>query len=256
MIAFSFPTDKDDNRDHIQQSVAERGTLSSFLGPVIDERHQFPNHEASQMCAPDSVIPVGPVLVYPDSNQMIGNNQGVGPMRFYQTGPPVLYTIPPVSVDSDGSPNQIYHENVQLTSPNHNFDLSDRSEQLESSFILHEQNADILSGDFCSHWKNLLFGRFCQQTSIQDQFGYNWLSNSEQSSVHPIYTQAHRPMDGSGRPLPQHANQFPQYRPQVFPITHLQTRNNIPSDVYTDRGDDPQIFRGGTAPYLPKSVSR
>jgi len=245
-----------DNRDQIQQSVVERGTISSFLGPVLDERHQFPSHEASQMCSPDPVIPVGPVLVYPDSNQMIGNNQGVGPMRFYQTGPPVLYTIPPVSVDSDGSANQIYHESVQLTSPNHNFDLSDRSEQLGSPVTFHGQNADILNGDFCSHWKNLLFGRLCQQTGFQDQMGYNWLSNPEQSSVHPIYTQAHHLMDGSGRPLPQNANQFPQYRPQVFPVTHLQTRNNNSSDIYTNHGDEAQIFRGGTGSYLPKSVSQ
>ncbi|MQL69070.1 hypothetical protein Taro_001338, partial [Colocasia esculenta] len=268
---------EDDNREWIPLStigtdVVERSTGSSSLGPVETHAHHSSGYEPMQTNSSDSVVPVTPVLVSAGSRPRTEDDHGVMPFAFYPTGPPVpflamLPVYPYDSGNSNGSTSQLDNgrlENGHINPSDHKLgsreDLQQPDAHINTSsmeFPSFEQpeghKSDILNSDLASHWQNLQFGRFCQNTRYHGPLMY-----SSPVVIPPVYLQGHFPWDGPGRPLLANMNlltQIMNYGPQLVPMAPLQPSQSRSSSAYRRYGDEVPRYRGGTGTYLPNPVS-
>lgn len=264
----------DDNRDWNSMSpvgtdISERSTVPHSAASWLVPRHQIPGFEPAQTSGSDSAIPLGPVLLNPHSRQRAVDKSGVLPFTFYATGPPVpfvtmlpVYNFPTEAGTSDASTSNFSgDEGVDNSDSGQNFDSSEGLDQHEpsnasdsikrvTSLEPSEHNSDILNSDFARHWKNLQYGRSCQNSRYPTPLVY-----SSPVVVPPVYLQGGRiPWDGPGRPLSTNMNLFTQlmsYGPRIVPVAPLQTLSSRPTDVYQCYGDEIPRYRSGTGTYLP-----
>ncbi|XP_024020973.1 uncharacterized protein LOC21400579 isoform X2 [Morus notabilis] len=268
----------DDNRDWNSPSpksteMAERSTVPHSSAFWQVPRHQIPGFESGQTSGSDSVVPLGPVLLNPHSRQRAMDNSGVLPFTFYATGPPVpfvtmlpVYNFPTEAGTSDASTSNFSgDEGVDNSDSGQNFDSSEAlDQQHEPSNIVDsmkrvtslepsELKPDILNSDFASHWQNLQYGRYCQNSQYSTPLIY-----PSPVMAPPVYLQGRVPWDGPGRPLSTNMNlltQLMSYGPRLVPVAPLQTLSNRPTAVYQRYVDEIPKYRSGTGTYLPNPVS-
>ncbi|XVE73726.1 hypothetical protein DITRI_Ditri11bG0141700 [Diplodiscus trichospermus] len=247
--------------------MGERSTGPQPIGSLPVARHQMPGFEAAQTSGSDPVIPIAPFLLGPGSGQRAADNSGVPPLAFTITGPPVpfllcpVYNIPAETATPDASTSNFsWDEGLNNNDSGQNFESSDGLDQSEvlsnsssmpnvSSLEPLEPKFDILNGDIASHWHNLQYGRFCQNSRYPPPLIY-----PSPFVVPPVYLQGNFPLDGPGRPLSSNANLFSQlvnYGPRIVPVTPLQSVSNRPAGAYQQYVDEMPRYRSGTGTYLP-----
>lgn len=255
----------DDNRDWnplttMGAEMAERSTGPQSVASLHVTRHQIPGFESAQTSGSESLIPIAPVVLGPGSRQRTPDGSGVYPFTFYPTGPPVpfvtmlpLYNFPTEAGTSDTSTSQFSgEEGLDNSDSGQNFNSSeglDQSEVLSISNSMRsiapiepsEHKSDILNSDFASHWQNLQYGRFCQNSQYPGP-----MICPPPGMVPPMYLQGRFPLDGPGRPHLGNMNLVTQlmgYRPRLVPVAPLHSVSNRPAGVYQ--------YRSGTGTYLP-----
>lgn len=251
--------------------IAERSMAPpQSIVPLNVPGHQIPGFEPAQTSGSDSLVPMGPVLLGPGSQQRAPDNSGV--FAFYPTGPPVpfvtmlpfLYNFPTEGGTSDASTSHFSgEEGLDNSDSGQNFDSSeglDQHEVLSASNSMRraasvepsEHKADILNSDFASHWQNLQYGRFCQTPRYPAP-----VVCPSPVAVPPVYLQGRLPWDGPGRPVSANMNLFSQlmsYGPRIVPVAPLQSVSNRPAAVYQCYVDEMPRYRSGTGTYLPNPV--
>ncbi|XP_068470680.1 uncharacterized protein [Phaseolus vulgaris] len=258
----------DENREWtplstVPSDMPERSTWPTSVSSIHVPRNQISSFETAQTSGPDTPLPIAPVLIGPGSRQRAADNSGVLPFTFYPTGPPVpfvtmlpLYNFPTESSDTSTS-NFNVEEGADNSDSSQNFDSSEGYEHPEVSSPSNsiarvaiessEHKPDILNSDFVSHWQNLQYGRFCQNTR-----------HPSPVMVPPVYLQGRYPWDGPGRPISGNMNIFNQlmsYGPRLVPVAPLQSVSNRPTNIYQRYVDDMPRYRSGTGTYLPNPVS-
>ncbi|GLT79760.1 hypothetical protein SLA2020_512370 [Shorea laevis] len=238
--------------------VAERNTGAQTVGPLHVARHQMAVFEPAQTSGSDSLMPMAPVLLGSGSQRL----------TFYPAGPPVpfvaipFYNIPTETGTSDASTSHFStDEGLDNSDSGQNFDspkVLDQHEVLSTpnstrsvaSVEPSEHKPDILNSDFASHWQNLQYGRFCQNS----QHPAPWIYSSSPVMMPPVHLQGCFPVDGPGRPLSNNLNLFTQpvsYSPRFVPVAPLQSVSNRPASVYQRYADEMPRYRSGTGTYLP-----
>lgn len=262
----------DENREWTPLStmasdMSERSAWPTSGASIHVSRNQISGFETAQTSGSDSPLPIAPVLLGPGSRQRAADNSGVVPFAFYPTGPPVpfvtmlpLYNFPHESSDTSTS-NFNVEEGADNSDSSQNFDSSEGYEHPEVSSPSNsmtrvavessEHKPDILNSDFVSHWQNLQYGRFCQNTRHPPSMVY-----PSPVMVPPVYLQGRYPWDGPGRPVSGNMNIFNQLMsyggPRMVPVTPLQSVSNRPANIYQRYVDDmPRYNRSGTGTYLP-----
>ncbi|KAJ9171501.1 hypothetical protein P3X46_014860 [Hevea brasiliensis] len=252
----------------VSPEMTERNMVPPSAAAVHVPGHQIPGYETAQTSGSESLIPIAPMLLGPGSRQRTTDNSGVVPFAFYPTGPPVPFvTMLPVynfntgTGTSDASTSQFNVEEVVDNSDSgQNFDSSeglDQSEVVSTSNSMRgpasveplEHKSDILNSDFPSHWKNLQYGRFCQNSRYPTPLVY-----PSPLMMPPVYLQGRLPWDGPGRPLSTNMNLFTQlmsYGPRLVPVAPLQSVSSRSAGVYQHYVDEMPRFRSGTGTYLP-----
>ncbi|KAM6600244.1 hypothetical protein CsatA_019853 [Cannabis sativa] len=260
----------DDNRDWnslspVATEIAERNPVPQSAASWQVPRHQIPGTEPAQTSGSD-LIPFAPMLLNPNARQRAMDNSGALPFTFYATGPPVpfvtmlpLYNFPTDTGASDASTSQFGADEVAENSDSgQNFDSSEglnqhgvsntsNSMKRDTSLEPLEQKRDILNSDFASHWQNLQYGRFCQNS----RYSAPMISPV---MVPPVYLQGRAPWEGPGRPLTANMNLFTQLMsggPRFVPVAPLQTMSNRPTGVYQRYVEEMPRYRSGTGTYLP-----
>ncbi|KAK7338048.1 hypothetical protein VNO77_18645 [Canavalia gladiata] len=265
----SNPVDNENRRwsslSTTASDMSEKSTGSLAVTPMHVPRQQVPGFELAQTSGSDSLLPMAPVLIGHGSRQRTIDNSGVVPFAFYPTGPPVpfvtmlpLYNFPTESSDTSAS-NFNVEENADNSNSGRNFDPSevyDQPEVLNSSSSVRraaidssKPKPDILNSDFVSHWQNLQYGRFCQNSRQSHSVIY-----PSPVMVPPVYLQGHFPWDGPGRPQPANVNLFTQlmsYGPHLVPVAPLHSVSNRPANIYQRFVDEIPRYRSGTGTYLP-----
>ncbi|XP_022732942.1 uncharacterized protein LOC111287037 isoform X2 [Durio zibethinus] len=262
----------DDGRDWNPPSMVgtemeERTTGPQTVGSLPVPRHQMPGFEAAQASGSDPLIPIAPFLLGPSAGQRTMDNSGVPTLAFTITGPPVsfllcpVYNIPAETGTSDVSASHFsWDEGLDNNNSGQNFESSEGLDQSEvsstsssmrkvTSLEPSEHKSDILNGDIASHWQNLQYGRFCQNSRHPPPLVY-----PSPVVVPPVYIQGHFPWDCHGRPLSSNMNifsQFVNYGPCIVPVTSLQSVSNRPPGVYQQYVDEMPRYRSGTGTYLP-----
>ncbi|XVE77267.1 hypothetical protein DITRI_Ditri13aG0048500 [Diplodiscus trichospermus] len=248
--------------------MAERTTGPQTVGSLPVPRHQMPGFEAAQTSGSDPIIPIAPFLLGPGTGQRTIDNSGVPPLAFTITGPPVpflfcpVYNIPAETGTADASSHFNWDEALDNNDSGQNFESPegiDQSEVLSTSSSMRkvtslepsEHKSDILNGDIASHWQNLQYGRFCQNSRYPPPLIY-----PSPVVVPPVYLQGNFPWDGPGRPLSSNMNLFSQlmnYGSCIVPVAPLQSVSNraATASVYQRYVDEMPRYRGGTGTYLP-----
>ncbi|XP_022770559.1 uncharacterized protein LOC111313938 [Durio zibethinus] len=249
----------------VGNEMAERTTGPQPIGSLPVSR--MPGFEAAQTSGSDPLIPIAPFLLGPGSGQRTIDNSGVPPLAFTITGPPVpfllcpVYNIPAETGTPDASTSPFsWDEGSDNNDSGQNFESSegfDRSEVLNTSSSTTkvtsleplERKSDILNGDIASHWQNLQYGRFCQNSRYPRPLIY-----PSPVVVPSVYLQGHSAWDGPGDPLSSNLNLFSQlmnYGPRNVPVTPHQSVSNGPASVYQRYVDEMPRYRTGTGTYLP-----
>lgn len=265
----SSPHTEDDSREWNPLStmgteMAERSMGPQSTASLNVPSHPIPGFESAQTSGSESLIPNGPALLGHGSRQRAPDNSGALPLPLYFTGPLFpfvrmlpIYNFPTEAGNSDASTSHFgAEEDLDSGDSGQNFDLSEGLDQpdLFSSISmrraapveLSENKGDILNSDFASHWQNLLYGRFCQNSRYPAPMVY-----PSPLVVPPVYLQGRIPWDGSGRPLSSNMNLFSQllsYGPCILPVAP-QSVSNRP--VYQRYVDEMPRHRSGTGTYLP-----
>ncbi|KAJ6847112.1 uncharacterized protein M6B38_284895 [Iris pallida] len=264
------PQEDGDSKDWVPLSTMSTDMVDRIPGST-SRNHQVARLEtAQQISGQDSVIPNAPMIVG-NSQQRVVDNSGAVPITFYPTGPPVpfltmlpVYHFPSNKGNPDTSASHfdkdVEVDDNRINVSGQNFDSTDIFDHAETHITLAapESNTpqpseapklDILTSDFSSHWKNLQFGRHCQNNHNHGPLVY-----PSSVMVPPVYVQGHVPWEGPGRPVSANLNFFTQamnYGPRLFPMTPIQPGLNRPSGVFQRYGDEAPRFRGGTGTYLP-----
>ncbi|KAJ7951289.1 Poly(A) RNA polymerase cid14 [Quillaja saponaria] len=268
----SSPRADENNREWspvstVASEVAERNTAPQSVTSMHVPRNQVPGYELAHTSRSDSLIPMSPVILGSGSRQRTLDNSGVVPFTFYPTGPPVpfvtmlpFYNFPSDTGSSDTSTSNFHgEEGVDNSDSGYNFDSAERLDQSEvsspSNFMRRaavvepsEHKSDILNSDFASHWQNLQYGRFCQNSRHPAPLIY-----PPPVMAPPVYLQGRFPWDGPGRPLSTNMNLFTQLGPRLVPVAPLPS--NRPASVYQRFADEMPRYRSGTGTYLPNPVS-
>ncbi|GAB4826266.1 hypothetical protein Ancab_009131 [Ancistrocladus abbreviatus] len=140
-------------------------------------------------------------------------------------------------------------EKVDYSGNSNNSDLINGTASVEHS---EERKYDIFHGDFAGHWRNLQYGRFCQNSQSQVPFIY-----SPSVAMPPVQLQGYFPFDGAGRPLPTSANPSNPVMSSAHdmrPISPLQPASSRPPGVYQQYSGDLPRHRAGTGTYFPDPV--
>ncbi|XP_015577368.2 uncharacterized protein LOC8282120 isoform X2 [Ricinus communis] len=251
----------------ISPEIIERSIGLQSASAVHVPRHQIPGFETAQTSGSESLLSMAPVLLGPGSRQRTTDSSGLVPFAFYPTGPPVpfvtmlpVYNFPSEAGTSEASTSQFsVEEGADNSDSGQNFDSSDgidQSEVLSTNSMIRtasieplEHKTDILNSDFASHWQNLQYGRFCQNSRFNSP-----MVCPSPLMVPPVYLQGRIPWDGPGRPLLTNMNIFSQlvnYGPRLVPVAPLQSVSNRPAGVYQHYVDEIPRYRSGTGTYLP-----
>ena len=265
--------DDDESREWTHLStmpsdMSERSTGPPTVTPLHVPRHQISGFESAQTSGSDAPVPIAPVLLGPGSRQRAVDNSGYLPIAFYPTGPPVPFVtmLPLYNFHTESSDTSTSNFNVEEGTDNddssQNFDSSEGYDQPEVSSPSNsmprvvtessEHKSDILNSDFVSHWQNLQYGRFCQNSRHPPSMIY-----PSPVMVPPVYLQGRYPWDGPGRPVSANMNLFSQlmgYGPRLVPVAPLQSVSNRPANIYQRFADDMPRYRSGTGTYLPNPV--
>ncbi|XP_019429149.1 PREDICTED: uncharacterized protein LOC109336780 isoform X2 [Lupinus angustifolius] len=262
----------DENREWtpVESDVSEKSSRALAVSSMHVPRHQIPVFEVAQTSGSDSPFSISPMILGPGSQQRAVDNSGVAPFTFYTAGPPVpfftmlpLYNFPTESSDTSTS-NFNVEEGGDNSDSGHNVDSNEGYNQPEVSspsnsmpqvaFELSEHKPNILNSDFISHWQNLQYGRFCQNTRHPPSMIY-----PSPFTVPPVYLHGRYPWDGPGRPVSTDMNIFSQlmnYEPHLVPVAPFQSVSNRPAtNIYQRFADDIPRYRSGTGTYLPNPVS-
>ncbi|CAA0838934.1 nucleotidyltransferases [Striga hermonthica] len=220
--------------------------------------------EVAQASGSDSMMPFAPMLIGPGgSRQRMNDNSGM--VAFYPTGPPIpfltmlpVYNIPPEAGTSDSSSGHFRaDEALENSGSRHDFS-PEGYDHLENSLrgtacaeSSEKKKPDILSSDFASHWQNLQFGRFCQNS----RHNGGQLVYPSPFMVLPAYLQGDRfPYDIPGRPFSTNTNLFSQlmtsHGPRLVPVAPPQSVSSRPI-FYQNYVDGMPRYRSGTGTYLP-----
>ncbi|XP_031091650.1 uncharacterized protein LOC115996529 [Ipomoea triloba] len=268
VMSESLPCQNEDDYQEwnsMSTELAERGQGSQSVVSLHVPRHHVPEYEVAHTSGSESIIPIAPMFIGTGSRQRMTDNSGV--IAFYPTGPPVpfvtmlpLCNIPPETGTPDTSECHFGgEESIDNSDSSHNFasfEGLDYTEDLNPSHSLRgaasvlesEPKSDILHSDFASHWQNLQYGRFCQNTR------YGPLVYPSPVMVPPTYMQGHFPWDGPGRPISANMNLFTQlmsYSPRLVPVAPIQSVTNRPANMFQRYVDDMPRYRSGTGTYLP-----
>jgi hypothetical protein len=186
-------------------------------------------------------------------------------LTFVPTGPPVPFLVFPCAPGSrEGSIPQFEgNEGIDQFPVNvamHNFSSLNDVHQPDnnatsapsSSTVAnpsYEHKPDILNSDIDGHWKNLQYGRSCQDARPLGPLLYPF-------AVPPGYMQGHAPWDGPGRPPSPNVNWAPMVGPgqRPFPVMPLQPASERITGVPPHYGEHAPRYRG-TGTYLPTPVS-
>ncbi|CAI0469911.1 unnamed protein product [Linum tenue] len=249
----------DDSKEWSSQLSTSPEIVERGLGPPATgvSRHLVPGFELAQTSGSDPVVPIPPVLLAHGA-------------RFYPTGPPVpfvtmfpIYNFPAAETGtSEASTSQTgseegmnnidrfqngdllegHHDQSEVPSP------SSTSMSVAASLEAFEHKYDILNSDFASHWQNLQYGRFCQNSQLPSPVVYPPVA------VPPVHLQGRIPWDGPGRPVSPNMKLLSQlmgYGPRILPVAPMQAVSGRPSGVYQHYVDEVPRYRGGTGTYLP-----
>ncbi|XP_072973478.1 uncharacterized protein [Typha angustifolia] len=253
-ITEQFSTQVEDvTRDWVPIPMVGNDASDKISGSVYSRSQEVHGNEQAHGRGSDPMVIVS-------SRQRAMDNSGVLPVTFVPTGPPVPFVMVPLNFTSvignaDSSAAQ-FDRNEETDSCSVNprgqifgsLENHDQTEHRITSTSLitsvpesEEHKSDILTGDFASHWENLLYGRYCQNTHIPGPL-----------MVPPMYLQSHFPWDSSGRPLSPNVNmtQMMGYGPRLVPLM-LQPGPDRASGVFQHYGEDAPRYRGGTGTYLP-----
>ncbi|KAM7275019.1 hypothetical protein ACFE04_016885 [Oxalis oulophora] len=243
----------EDNRDWVPPltmgtEISERNTESQTNAPLLLQSHQLSGYEPAQNSGSDSLIPLGPMLLGPDSRQKTADNSGALPYAFYPTGPPVPFVtmLPLYNFPSENNKLGLTFDSSDGLVQ---YDMSSTSNSVRT--ISEQHKVDILNGDFASHLQNLQYGRLCQSSRQQQPSPMIYPSPLV---VPPGYLQGRFPWDGPGRPLSGNMNLFTQlmsYVPQLVPVGPPQSVSSRPVNVYQHFADEIPRHRSGTGTYLP-----
>ncbi|GMH21737.1 hypothetical protein Nepgr_023579 [Nepenthes gracilis] len=242
----------DDNRDwHIVSTIgtemAESSSAAAWHFPV----HHYYGYEVAKTSVSDSLIHIAPMVLGCRSTQRMMDNPGVLNSALYSMGPPMMpfitvlpvYNFPQETSTSDALPYQ-------------NFDLPEGCDENNESESLagvttepsEDHNFDILNSDFAGHWRNLQYGRFCQDLQNHGPLIYPL------SVVPPDYLWGPVPWDDRGRPMAENVYPFSKlisYGPHLTPIAPLQYVSNRLFGVNQHYVDEFPRYHSGTGTYLP-----
>ncbi|KAD7117005.1 hypothetical protein E3N88_04273 [Mikania micrantha] len=248
------PSEDDD------QDLVRPPSMGSDTGPCSMHvlMPNVPVHDPAQTSRSDSMVPMGPMVSGQSPRQTMMDTSGAMPIKFYPTGPPVpfftmlsFYNVPSQPGPSDLSSDLGHVERLDGDQPQ---DL--RPDSLSGAApggTQDEGKADILNGDFASHWQNLQFGRYCQSPHQNGPAIY-----PSPYTVPPFYLQGRVPWDGPGRNAPNmnFVTQLINYGPRFVPVTGPVSGR--PTNVYPRYMDNLPRHRSGTGTYLPnlKAVVR
>ncbi|KAE8646213.1 uncharacterized protein LOC101209112 isoform X3 [Cucumis sativus] len=260
----------EDSRDwnHVSTVVSELTEVSGGPQSLVSmhaTRNQITGLEPPHTAGSDPLIPLAPVLLGPGSRQRpVDSSSGVVPFAFYPTGPPVpfvtmlpVYNFPSETGTSDASTSHFSEDSLDNADSSQSTDLSEAHNKSDvltltnpirgPSFIESlEPKPDILNSDFASHWQNLQYGRFCQNSRHPSPVIY-----PSPVVVPPVYLQGRFPWDGPGRPLSANMNLFTLgYGSRLVPVAPLQSVSNRPN-IYQHYIDEMPRHRSGTGTYLP-----
>ncbi|XP_008461521.1 uncharacterized protein LOC103500093 isoform X1 [Cucumis melo] len=260
----------EDSRDwnHVSTAVAELTEVSGGPQSLVSmhaTRNQITGLEPPHTAGLDPLIPLAPVLLGPGSRQRpVDSSSGVVPFAFYPTGPPVpfvtmlpVYNFPSETGTSDASTSHFSEDSLDNADSSQSTDLSEAHNKSDvltltnpirgPSFVESlEPKPDILNSDFASHWQNLQYGRFCQNSRHPSPVIY-----PSPVVVPPVYLQGRFPWDGPGRPLSTNMNLFTLgYGSRLVPVAPLQSVSNRPN-IYQHYIDEMPRHRSGTGTYLP-----
>ncbi|TYK04389.1 Poly(A) RNA polymerase cid14 [Cucumis melo var. makuwa] len=264
----------EDSRDwnHVSTAVAELTEVSGGPQSLVSmhaTRNQITGLEPPHTAGSDPLIPLAPVLLGPGSRQRpVDSSSGVVPFAFYPTGPPVpfvtmlpVYNFPSETGTSDASTSHFSEDSLDNADSSQSTDLSEAHNKSDvltltnpirgPSFVESlEPKPDILNSDFASHWQNLQYGRFCQNSRHPSPVIY-----PSPVVVPPVYLQGRFPWDGPGRPLSTNMNLFTLgYGSRLVPVAPLQSVSNRPN-IYQHYIDEMPRHRSGTGTYLPNPAS-
>ncbi|KAL0560343.1 hypothetical protein IC582_000744 [Cucumis melo] len=264
----------EDSRDwnHVSTAVAELTEVSGGPQSLVSmhaTRNQITGLEPPHTAGLDPLIPLAPVLLGPGSRQRpVDSSSGVVPFAFYPTGPPVpfvtmlpVYNFPSETGTSDASTSHFSEDSLDNADSSQSTDLSEAHNKSDvltltnpirgPSFVESlEPKPDILNSDFASHWQNLQYGRFCQNSRHPSPVIY-----PSPVVVPPVYLQGRFPWDGPGRPLSTNMNLFTLgYGSRLVPVAPLQSVSNRPN-IYQHYIDEMPRHRSGTGTYLPNPAS-
>ncbi|KAK3148018.1 hypothetical protein QOZ80_3BG0289580 [Eleusine coracana subsp. coracana] len=109
-----------------------------------------------------------------------------------------------------------------------------------------EHKPDILNSDLIGHWRNLQYGRFCQNAPPVGPVFYPFM-------VPQMYLQSHAPWDGPGRPVAPNVNWTQMVGPgqRVFPVMPVQPTTERLTGGLQHYGEDAPRYRAGTGTYFP-----
>ncbi|KAK9074290.1 hypothetical protein SSX86_006887 [Deinandra increscens subsp. villosa] len=234
----------DDDTDSVRPA-----SMGSETGPrpIHALRSHAPGYEPAQTSGPDSMVPMGPMILGQNSRQRMPDNSETMPLKFYPTGPPVpFFTM----LSFHNVPSQPGPSDPSSSSFGNNMDNGDLGQNFQPE---DERKPDILHSDFASHWQNLQFGRFCQSPHQPGPSVY-----PSPLMVPPVYLQGRVPWDGPGRPVPNNnlVTQLVNYGPRLIPVA--APASTRPPNVYPRYVEDLPRPRSGTGTYLPnlKAVVR
>ncbi|CAO2838667.1 unnamed protein product [Amaranthus hypochondriacus] len=214
--------------------------------------HQLPGFGRAHMTYPNSMLPLAPLLVHPGSRQGANHNHAV-PVAFYPAGPAVVpFVIYNVNAETEISETTASHDDTEMEKPkfhmSHSSHISDSAKGPEQSRDrnqfggLHSEECgtDIFNSDFGSHWKNLQYGRFCQNSQMQHLY-------PPPVYVPPLHLQGHIPSDALRSPYPGSPNVFAH----LVPVSAQLPGSSKSAGVSRQHDGEFTKHRNGTGTYFP-----
>ncbi|KNA07241.1 hypothetical protein SOVF_173670 isoform B [Spinacia oleracea] len=255
--------DDEGSVDHTYDDFDDKSASSSTSSHI--EVHQLPGFRQTHMSYQNSVYPFSPMLVRPGPQQGMSHNHPVLPVAFYPAGLPVPFvTMVPVynmgaetgtsAASSSHDDTEMEKSTFRLTQSSHNSDSpkgvehSSRSNSSGSTKRItsredDECERDIFNSDFASHWKNLQYGRLCQNPQFQHPFFY-----PPSVYVPPVHLQGNIPFDAPRSPYSGNSNVFVH----PVPVSEAQQPSSVkPASVSRQYGGELPKQRNGTGTYFP-----
>ncbi|KAJ9563391.1 hypothetical protein OSB04_008551 [Centaurea solstitialis] len=210
---------EDDDQDSVRppsmgSDTTDRSFGTQSMAPIHVSRSHMPSYEPAQTSGSESMVPIGPMILGPNSRQRMMDNSGAMPLTFYPTGPPVpfLTMLPFYNVPSQPGPSD--------ASTSH-FGAEDGLDNGDVGQNFHLEGLDQSEDFGPDSLRGLLLGRV--------------------------------PWDGPGRPLLNMnlVTQLMNYGPRLVPVAPVQSVSNRPPNAYQRYVEELPRYRSGTGTYLP-----